>query len=690
MDAIRATGHEVKDVIVLSPARPPIPAPRKINSHCIDECKTYTKQHGEMRSLSRGKIANTQQNTTKPIPLMRRDYGDLKVRVGSADVEESLYDSNEVVQNALKFDSRFRTMEFGSQDDIDTIAEKTDNDGTDSNTSLQSNIISHGISTIPMQTARSNPNESDCIKKKEGSFAEEVKKSFSNTIKSADFRKYLQSRGLTLVPTRQKQKYDANSSGTTLERSTTTLTKQRQPTKLSVLSKFLQSNIFAPKTAYSPMLQRSSTPLLNSNKPKNSINGCSNKSTHIERSYSMSAKPKVSFRQFECRTTHDAKEDNNYQFTTIDFGRSTQLRTSLAGQSHQSSLDSSYRRSMRNAGVQVNLEIRKNTSEGPPAHLLENSTSSDIPVRQKISPRKVPLHRHVSLEKYSKLEEHTTLGQDNGLKGYIASSHTVFPVYSEPLRCSDPINYHIYEQTTDNFNREMLYGHIGYIGSSQLNGWHPQNRRSYSSMQEAPTYGRLRATYVSSPVSSQSTPVRGTAETLDRQQILHKIYDFYRRSIRSHKPQNLKANDTESTLRNGVGASSGHRIIRSEELREQHFPKMEDTRVTQVRNHPSMLVKKQVDTPHQTQYDRNIENIYSFVNKKMNQLRMHETNQHTIESTGNIRNFTRLPRRVMVTNSSYGNDSNCSVPPLNHGVCEADYVNIRCPPDGIQYRASHY
>ncbi|XP_035791364.1 uncharacterized protein LOC118466340 isoform X2 [Anopheles albimanus] len=673
MDVIRATGHELKDVIVLSPVRPPIPAPRKINSHIIDENKTYTC-NDEMRSLRRGRMIKMELNTSKPTPMMRRDYCDLKVRVGSADVEESLYDSNEVVQNALKFDSRFRTVEFGSQDDIDTIAEKTDIGCTVPNTTLQSDTISDSISRISIQTAPSNPQESDClIKRKEGDFAEEVKKSFSNTIKSADFRKYLQSRGLALIPTRQKQK--ANSSGPTLERSTSsattsTSTKQRQPTKLSVLSKFLQSSIFEPKTGYSSTLQESSTKLIDPNKTKNSSFYCgSNKSSHIGRSYSMSAKPK---------------------FSTMEFNRSTRHRTSFGGRS-QPSLDSSYRRSMRNAGVQVNLENSKKDQGGLPGHVLDNSSSREVPVLQKITTRNVPLHRYIPVEKYYKLK-HSTLVQGNGLKGYTTSPQTVVPVYSEPLRSGDPINYHIYEQTPDNLSREILYGHIGYIGSSQLSGWHPQNRRSFSSMQEGPTYGKLRSTYVSSPISNQSTPVRCTSETLDRQQILQKIYDFYRRSIRSNKPQNLKTNDTEPVGSNGAGVPSDHKMVRSEkQLHEQHFPDMEDclaTQVVQVRSQPSISLKEQVDT-QQTQYDRNIENIYSFVTKQMNQLRVHDVKGQYTGSVGNIRNSTRLPKREMFLNSSYSNGGNCTAQPLGHTTCEADYVNIRGPPDGIQYRTSH-
>ncbi|XP_050095968.1 uncharacterized protein LOC126577931 [Anopheles aquasalis] len=676
MDAIRATGHQ---------ARPPIPAPRKINCHITDESKTCPYNE-KIRSLPRGKIAKTlQQTTVKPIPMMRRDYCDLKVRVGSADAGESLYDSNEVVQNALKFDSRFRTVEFGSQDDIDTIAEKTDIGSTVPDTSLQSDIFSDSIPSTPstsselIQTAPSNPNESDYhIKRKDSNFAEEIKKSFSNTIKSADFRKYLQSRGLTLIPTRS-----------TSISSTPTATKQRQPTKLSVLSKFLQSNIFEPKTGHSVKLQGSSTSLLNPKKPKNSsVNEGGNKSSHIGRSYSMSAKPKVSCRQLEYRNTHYAKEDDNGQFATMDFNRTTRLRTSFAGRSSQPSFDSSYRRSMRNAGIQVNLETSKNAPGGLQAHLLENSSSHEIPIRQKVSTQKIPLQRYLPVEKYSKME-HKSPEQDNGLKGSTASSHTVVPVYSEPLRYGDPINYHIYEQTPDNLRCEMLYGHIGYIGTSQLSGWHPQNRRSFSSVQETPTYGRLRSTYVSSPISTQSTPVRCTSETLDRQQILHKIYDFYRRSIRSNKLQNLKANDTEPALYNGAGVPSGHKIGRSEE--QARFPNMEDghvTEVVQVRGPPSMTLKEQVNAPQQTQYDRNIENIYSFVTKKMNQLRVHEANEQRVGSIANIRNSTRLPRRVMLLNSSYG--GNCTPQPLHHAIGgEVDYVNIRGPPDGIQYRTSH-
>lgn len=114
------------------------------------------------------------------------------MKVGT-DLDESLYDPNEVVLNAKKFDSLFQNFKFNSIDDIDKIAEITSDE--ESNTNLQSK---------PSDAAEN-----------------EDKKSYTNTVNSKEFREYLKKKGLFLFPTKpngnhQSVKQDASSNRNTL------------------------------------------------------------------------------------------------------------------------------------------------------------------------------------------------------------------------------------------------------------------------------------------------------------------------------------------------------------------------------------------------------------------------------------------------------------------------------------------
>uniref|UniRef100_A0A182SDN8 Uncharacterized protein n=1 Tax=Anopheles maculatus TaxID=74869 RepID=A0A182SDN8_9DIPT len=461
MNALKAKGREVRAVVVVEDSapptaavRPPIPAPR-----------TVQRQSDRNNNSRRQALPQMEQRAgnPKPVPRSRREYAEVKVRIGSAEAEESLYDSNEVVQNALKFDSRFRKVEFGSQDDIDSIAERTE-DGSDQpvvtgdeTVEIENRPVVRELKVAKQQISpRKQQPTDDQVRKT--TFAEDVKKSFSNTVKSADFRKYLQSKGLSLVPAKSKAIEAARSKPQQQEKVAQRLsgvpvssspTSTRQQIKPSVLTRFFQNGLFAPKTpndpAYSSAYGRSSTPVL----------------------FSTQARP----------------------------GRPK-----------------------------------------PPA-------------------------RFGSFNGGSSLNKSSAIVADSA------------PLYSEPLREAAPMmvpdetdsgfrsaldnGYHIYEQTPDNLRRgELVYGKIGYLSNTQLNRWHPQDRRSFSSMQEGGnvtgmnggTYGRLRPLYVSSPLSTQSTPVRRGSDTIDREQILHRIYDFCRRSIRNSSRTSVHSNQTEPPL----------------------------------------------------------------------------------------------------------------------------------------------
>lgn len=92
------------------------------------------------------------------------------------DLNESLYDQNEVVLNAKKFDSLYKKIQFSSTDDIDEIG----------NSPLDSKEKSgEDDSSPPAQN--------------------EEKKSYTNTVNSKEFREYLKKKGLVLFPTKPNQ-----------------------------------------------------------------------------------------------------------------------------------------------------------------------------------------------------------------------------------------------------------------------------------------------------------------------------------------------------------------------------------------------------------------------------------------------------------------------------------------------------
>lgn len=160
-----------------------------------DKILTYPKPVLEQIKTS-DKISNGNLNNSKkiPVPLPRKssatksdkkdkkrgrvrnpkypDLSDIKVKTGT-DINESLYDPNEVVLNAKKFDSRFKQLQFGSTDDLEEIVAKEE-------TSI----------TASEQPAN---DETETIKTEE-------KKSYTNTVNSEEFRQYLKNKGLVLFP----------------------------------------------------------------------------------------------------------------------------------------------------------------------------------------------------------------------------------------------------------------------------------------------------------------------------------------------------------------------------------------------------------------------------------------------------------------------------------------------------------
>ncbi|XP_052896304.1 uncharacterized protein LOC128303403 isoform X2 [Anopheles moucheti] len=734
MNALKAKGREVRDVVVVDGAapvpgavRPPIPAPRTIHR---PNDRNNNNRRQNVASPQMERVVNR-----KPIPrARRRDYAEVKVRIGSAEAEESLYDSNEVVQNALKFDSRFRKVEFGSQDDIDTIAERTE-DGTD-----QPVVVGAAARTVENENrpavTEKGKNTSPSKDQPDGrktTFAEDVKKSFSNTVKSADFRKYLQSKGLSLVPAKPKAIEETPNKANRLSAiSVSSTPPTRQPAKPSVLTRFFQNGLFSPKTpndpAYSSMFGKSSASLhfTSSTQPRLTRPqlparfGSFNSSLKKPSSFGTGeVTPKVNFRQ-----SVEGREDMmsapvRRPASVNDFER-PKLRTNMANRS-VSSVDS-LKRPVKNAGVQVNLATHGSNNGQAVRESQLVPVQNRVITTQHVGGGLPPRNPMVGQMYPQQVTQYHSLRQRPDIRFSGGSTHTVAPLYSEPLReppmmvpddtdsgfrSTQDNGYHIYEQTPDNLRRsELVYGKIGYMSNTQLNRWHPQDRRSYSSMQEGVmgmnggTYGRLRPLYVSSPLSTQSTPVRRrVSDTLDREQILHRIYDFCRRSIRNSSKTSVHSNQTEPPSYQSSGNVYGTKIVPSgsfpvERQRVQRVQSLNTPRPN-VTHHGALNYTRAVAIPvpgipanhgrmatvPQNQHDRNIENIYAFVNKKMVQMNVGAGDHGSVRSVQTSAPTTL--RRVTFSSKGVGVHDG-----MTDGLEEADYVNIRGAPDDIQYRTT--
>lgn len=129
----------------------PIPLPRKTSATKSDK-----------KEKKRGRVRNPKYP----------DLSDIKVKTGT-DIDESLYDPNEVVLNAKKFDSRFKKFQFGSTDDLEDIEDREE-------TSIN---------------ADEQPANGEA-----GTIKTEEKKSYTNTVNSEEFRQYLKKKGLVLFP----------------------------------------------------------------------------------------------------------------------------------------------------------------------------------------------------------------------------------------------------------------------------------------------------------------------------------------------------------------------------------------------------------------------------------------------------------------------------------------------------------
>lgn len=148
--------------------RIPVPLPRGKSSQITTSSKSDKKEKKKSRV----------RNPNYP------DLSDIKVKTGT-DIDESLYDPNEVVLNVKKFDSRFKKLQFGSTDDLEEIVDREE-------TSITAN---GGTSSGGGENKEKEDNYETTAEVKS-----DEKKSYTNTVNSEEFRQYLKKKGLLLFP----------------------------------------------------------------------------------------------------------------------------------------------------------------------------------------------------------------------------------------------------------------------------------------------------------------------------------------------------------------------------------------------------------------------------------------------------------------------------------------------------------
>lgn len=220
----------------------PVPLPRKTSATKTDK-----------KEKKRGRVRNPKYP----------DLSDIKVKTGT-DLDESLYDPNEVVLNAKKFDSRFKRLQFGSTDDLEEIVDKEE-------TSI----------TVEEQPANDEV----------GTIKTEEKKSYTNTVNSEEFRQYLKKKGLVLFPIKSNNNIGSTSNGSAKN---TNILRQIDETdmsemddrsrKKSVLSR-LSSIFTSSKGKTTPKTNEPSSRLSYANKSDNNL-GLNIKRVILERNNS--------------------------------------------------------------------------------------------------------------------------------------------------------------------------------------------------------------------------------------------------------------------------------------------------------------------------------------------------------------------------------------------------------------------
>lgn len=113
------------------------------------------------------------------------DLSQIKVKTGT-DFDGSFFNPKEVAINAKKFDARIKNQQFGSQDDLDEIADLTSD--FDANGFEEVDATTQDNKIIETKTIEAN-NKKDT-----------ANESLTTTISSKEFQKYLADKGLLLQP----------------------------------------------------------------------------------------------------------------------------------------------------------------------------------------------------------------------------------------------------------------------------------------------------------------------------------------------------------------------------------------------------------------------------------------------------------------------------------------------------------
>lgn len=161
----------------------------------------YSQQRTRSNPISNDYAVNGGSNIKLPKVQNKKfdrskypDLSQIKVKTGT-DLEGSFFNPKEVAINAKKFDARIKNTQFGSQDDLDEIADLTSDFDANGLDELNAEIIPTNGEKIIQEEIIIEPKEAE---------------SLTNTINSKEFQEYLAKKGLILNPELQKLKSNSD------------------------------------------------------------------------------------------------------------------------------------------------------------------------------------------------------------------------------------------------------------------------------------------------------------------------------------------------------------------------------------------------------------------------------------------------------------------------------------------------
>ncbi|XP_055915685.1 uncharacterized protein LOC129948589 isoform X3 [Eupeodes corollae] len=139
------------------------------------------------QSAKASKIPNFKKVSKPNYP----DLSDIRVKTGT-DLEDSLFNPEEVTKNAKKFDERVKKLQISSDDDLEDIDEPLTKSDSSEEVKLTNSTVKSSVDQVdkaPVSVAVNG----------------EVK-SFTNTVNSQEFKEFLKKKGLLLTPKRAAAK----------------------------------------------------------------------------------------------------------------------------------------------------------------------------------------------------------------------------------------------------------------------------------------------------------------------------------------------------------------------------------------------------------------------------------------------------------------------------------------------------